>query len=623
MANSLTRVQDSGANYQYFDKRERPDVPRSSFDLSYTNVFPVDFGVLYPIYVQDTVPGDSFQIAEEILLRGYNPPVVPLMQKMRVFTHFYFCSYAQLSKDWQTVISKGRSGKYVGSAPKIVISPAQWTKFGRGSLSDFLGLNFSDYPETINANIEPAFNAFAHMAYLRIYRDYYLNPNLPDTATADPSDWFPVDDSDFRLPAAFSGDLTSVKFSGDGANGLDLTVLRYRNWFDDYFTSSRPWPQRGEESSLAFDFSPNNNLNVGIMDNGKFNQVAQIFGQGHLSNITVGDYATAGGLTAPDANSFIASWSNTATPAFRGGTSDSYKVAGNFGIRAMQLTTPLESGSASYPLIADVSNLSGSSNITLSALRELNANQRMLEKMARLDGSYSDFVFSFFGRRPASGQSFRPIYIGGTSQDVRISEIVNTAGVQASADGSVLSQQGQQTGHAGSYESSRVGTFNCTEYGIIIGLLSLMPDTMYFQGIRRDRSAMVQEDFYLPERAGLSPQAVLNQEIYNTPDDAEQNAGLFAYQDRYDEMRFRQNEIHGAVTDPTNKMLFPYTMARYFTQLPTFSRAFVEMSATNIRKDAFTTVSDPPFICMVANKVRAVRPLPYKAKLAELFDTRG
>lgn len=609
MASPVQRVQDSGSNYKFFEKSLNPRISRSVFDLSYINNFTAEVGKIYPVYVQDTLPNSDYRLEIEALLRAVNPPVVPILSRFRIFFHFFYSRYAELSKDFQFVVTKGRSGNYSGTLPSVKITKAAWAagKYTRSSLADMLGLQFGTYPDALTADVDAPYNAMPFMQYLRIYRDYYLNQN---TEARDNSPWFPVDDDDFRLPKGFgSGDITAVKFNSDSTETLDLTELRYRWWTDDYFTSARPWPQRGEEDTLNFSVF---NLPVGVSvnDSDGSPSFAQLF---------------YGAVNAPSgASSAVSALSNMRNPgaAFFDSTQ---LTAFPFTYSPLLAKIPDGSqiGAGTLSSLGLVANGSAASTINLSALRELNANQRMLEKMARTDGSYGEFCKTFFGEVPKSAHSNRPTYIGGSYQALKISEVVNVAGIQSTAGGDIQSVQGQQTGHAMSYNSGFIGNFHSDDYGIIMGLMCIVPDTLYSQGIRRERSIRVQEELYLPERAGLSPQAVLNQELFYSLTDDETNKDLFAYQDRQDEWRFRANEVHGKVADSTNKSFYPYTVARQFTAAPAWNVTFLQMSADNIRKDWLTSVTEVPFIVQIANKVRGVLPLPYKAQPAELFNTDG
>lgn len=251
-------------------------------------------------------------------------------------------------------------------------------------------------------------------------------------------------------------------------------------------------------------------------------------------------------------------------------------------------------------MVADMSQISA---VTLDQLRELVVAQRLMEKMARTDGSYGQFIKTFFDETPQSAYDFRPRYVGGN-----YAPIVTTEVLQSSESGTT--PQGHMSGHGISSGDGYIGHLHSDDYGLCMTIASIMPDSMYCQGIERDWTRKTQEEFYLPERSGLGPQAITVKELYYSASNPDL---LFSYQDRFDEYRYRQNIISGKVSDPNNLTFFPYTQARVFSSEPTLSQSFVT-TENNVRHDSFYAGSlEVPFVMQVASKIRAVRPLPYKA----------
>lgn len=619
-------IQDSGSNYQFFKKTIFEKVPRSLFDLSYLNTFTAQIGALIPFWTQHTVPNEDYEINVEALVRCINPPVVPLMSRLRVFFHVYWIDYESLWKGWQFFMTKGRDGNYVNSLPQMVYlntdTMARANFFGYGSLADYLGLPVAQWQGVVkledNSYYHTSFSALPFMMYQRVYRDYYMNQNLytkPDLQ----SRWFPIYDGDFRLPVdslykeGLSVYPNPVRFDGyiNSSDTYDVETvglgsLRYRNYTEDYFTSALPWPQRGTAPQIDFSGSVDvSKIPVGITDNGQFVPLSIVLSKG---NTQPGKYSN---IVDTSINTLQNTFATNMSDAQIGG------IVTPGGVSMISTT----SGINTYDFTASGSGtISLAAGLTLGALRELNSIQRIMEKMARTQGSYGDFCTTFFGEKPRSAHDHTPIYVGGCYQPIKISEVLQVGGTQS--DGSTATTvQGTQTGYAFSYGDGYIGKFHVDDYGMFMGIMSIMPDSMYFQGIHRDNSRILQEDFYIPERAGLSPRAILNQEIYFDPKDKEQNNDMFAYQDIWDEMRFRSNEIHGQIANPDNLSFFPLTQARYFKSLPTYSLSFMTTEGSNLRTDWLSAPNEIPFAVQVANKIRAVRPLPYRAEPAELFKT--
>lgn len=62
---------------------------RSLFDLSYSKKFSADMGLLYPVQCDEVVPGDLWNMSNEIVIR-FQPMVAPLYMKL-LFIVILFC----------------------------------------------------------------------------------------------------------------------------------------------------------------------------------------------------------------------------------------------------------------------------------------------------------------------------------------------------------------------------------------------------------------------------------------------------------------------------------------------------------------------------------------------------
>ena len=62
---------------------------RNTFDLSFDNKLTLDMGNLYPVLVQETLPGDNFHITPEMLIR-FAPMTFPIMHRIDATIHFFY-----------------------------------------------------------------------------------------------------------------------------------------------------------------------------------------------------------------------------------------------------------------------------------------------------------------------------------------------------------------------------------------------------------------------------------------------------------------------------------------------------------------------------------------------------
>lgn len=194
----------------------------NTFDLSHDRKFSATIGELTPILVQETVPGDKFNINSSQMLR-FAPMVAPIMHKASVYTHFFFVPNRILWNNWEDFISGGEDGYANPTFPYLEPLSGQQYQVKEGMLADYLGLPNGEYG-TVSGQGPTKVNALPFAAYGKIYNDYYRDQNLVQE----------VQD-------------TVV----DGFNLInDLNVLQKRAWQHDYFTSALPWTQKGPEATI-------------------------------------------------------------------------------------------------------------------------------------------------------------------------------------------------------------------------------------------------------------------------------------------------------------------------------------------------------------------------------------
>jgi hypothetical protein len=188
---------------------------------------------------------------------------------------------------------------------------------------------------------------------------------------------------------------------------------------------------------------------------------------------------------------------------------------------------------------------------------------------------------------------------------------------QTSADTEIsggVSVQGNLAGKGTLYGKTAGFKKYFEEHGILMGILSIIPRTSYSQGIPRYWSAMDKTDFYFPEFAHLSEQAVLNQEVYYDPTESNKSdeslnpTGVFGYQGRFTEYRYIPSSVHGELKNSLQYWHF----GRLFPSLPRLNAQFVE---ANTRANVFAIEdiangNDDPFVAQLHLDVKAVRPMP-------------
>ena len=330
---------------------------------------------------------------------------------------------------------------------------------------------------------------------------------------------------------------------------LTSETLKTRNWEKDYFTSSLPWQQRGTAPALP------------------------------ISGITHAVFSPA---------SFSSSTSSYAV-----------QLSGSPGNYAFFTGNSVAAANAKAALDSNIVDLSSASTFNVADLRLAFQIQKWMERNARAGARYTESLRAHFGVSPRDDRLQRPEYIGGSKTPVIVSEVLQTS----STDGT--SPQGNMAGHGISVSSTFCGKYRATEHGLIMGILSIMPRTMYQQGMDRQFLRRSRYDFYYPEFANLSEQAILNCEIYATATEAT-NKSIFGYQGRYDEMRTKRNMVCGQMRDT-----FDYWhLGRIFSTAPALNSTFLLCVPD---KRIFAAPSEPGFIVQFANLIKAWRPMPIQS----------
>lgn len=197
----------------HFSQVPRADIPRSSFDRSHGYKTTFDGGYLVPVFVDEALPGDTFNLS----MTGFGrlaTPIHPFMDNLYIDSFFFFVPNRLLWANWQRFNGEqpnpGDSTDFL--VPQMV-SPAGG--YVVGSLSDYFGI-----PTQVAGLTH---SALWHRAYNLIWNEWFRDENLQARVLT------PMDDGP-DTPANF--------------------VLKKRGKRHDYFTSSLPWPQKGPAIAL-------------------------------------------------------------------------------------------------------------------------------------------------------------------------------------------------------------------------------------------------------------------------------------------------------------------------------------------------------------------------------------
>ncbi len=266
----------------------------------------------------------------------------------------------------------------------------------------------------------------------------------------------------------------------------------------------------------------------------------------------------------------------------------------------MRSGDPISHSLLKQALNRNVINFENATTFDLEDFRWTAVIQQTMERAMRGGVRYTEWLRSMYGVSPRDERLNRPEYIGGSKTPVIISEVLQTS--ETTTD----SPQGNLSGHGISYSNGRNGRYRVTEFGMIIGIISILPRALYHQGVNRQWLRKTPYDFFNPLFVNLGEQEIKQVELYASADE-EENDKIFGFQGMYNELRYMPSHVTANLRPGQD--LEHYTLVRDFNSAPGLNEAFIQCKPSK-RIFAVQTSEDPSFIVRMRHLVSAVRPLP-------------
>lgn len=538
----------------HFAELPKLDIERSMFDRSSSHKTSFNVGQLIPFYIDEVLPGDTFNVMTSCVVR-LQTPLTPIMDNIYMDTYYFFVPNRIVWDHWKEFCGESNAveswtpdAEY--TIPQIVPPDNGWNS---GTLADYFGL-----PVGVSNENGIGISHLPFRAYALICAEWFRDQNLQDS------------------PYVYKGDAAQVGTNGTSQitdiqlGGTPFIVNKYH----DYFTSCLPSPQKGPD--------------VGLFGN-RINQDSEY--SNYVPVITRVEKSFTGhdlpGVTAVGA-------SNTSRYIDWSGDSDPYNIEWT----ASAIDRHLKFNN----LWADVGQL----DLSINQLRLAFQLQKFYERNARAGTRYREILKSHFGITSSDARMQIPEYLGGHRFPLSIHQVANTSQNVNDGDSSFLGDLGAMS-NTSDINEDFVKSFE--EHGYVIGVCCVRYDHSYVQGYERFWRRNRLTDFYFPVFANIGEQPVYKSEIY--VDSLTKSDDVFGYQEAWADYRYKPNRVSGEMRPGIDNSLATWHLSDFYESTPSLSASWIREDVNNV--DRVLSVSHD-----VANQVFAdfyvrniaTRPMP-------------
>lgn len=557
-----------------FAQAPQVDIQRSTFDRSSGHKTTFNAGKLVPIYVDEVLPGDTFEMKTSAIIRG-STPIFPVMDNANLDIYFFFVPNRLVWDHWKEFNGENTTSKWEQTveysipqmAPPLSAgsNPAGWEK---GTLADYMGIPTQVGPGTSQTNPEYTVNHLPFRAYCLIWKEWFRDQNLQDPVLIDTGDsqtngrhLIPeTEPVEYQIQAALKG-----------ANLLPV------NKYFDYFTGALPEPQKGPDVLL-----PLGSLAPVITSN-ETNTIT--------SNAAMIFSAPQTGATGSNHILFVQKGTGGAS------SKQGRLVAGNQDASGGDITQIVPQN-----LVADLGNATAA---TINELRLAFQLQKLYERDARGGTRYIEIIKSHFGVTSPDARLQRPEYLGGERIPINIDQVIQTSGTAEGTTPQGNTGAYSLTGNQGSYFKH-----SFVEHGYVLGLACVRTEHTYQQGLEKIWNRKNRFDFYWPALANIGEQAILNKEIYLQASKAT-NEEAFGYQEAWAEYRYKPSRVSSAFRSNVTGSLDAWHYADYYEELPKLSAEWIQETYKNVdRTLAVQSTLEDQYIADFWFKCKCTRPMP-------------
>lgn len=553
----------------HFAQIPQANIKRSKMDRNFSLKTSFNAGDVVPIFVDEVLPGDTFQIKTNFVVRMM-PLVTAPMDSLFFDTYYFFVPNRLVWKHWKEFMGENTESAWYPETEYSVPQLNSGEGFEIGSIADYMG-----FPVGVpNLSV----SALPFRAYSLIMNEWFRDENLVDPLET------PMDDAQQTYTK-----LSSAYNPQQFANGGKPFVAAKAH---DYFTSCLPSPQKGPDVSLGL-VSGTGRVFTSDIDhdnNGSFEGIHYGLYNGGTTTFTLSSGAGVTQALKAKSTTSVSSLASKGPEVF----TQSGRInasSDNTGASVMLYPTNL------------YSQLDSLDAVSINQLRQAIAIQHLLEIDARAGSRYTEIIHGHFGVTSPDSRLQRPEYLGGNRVPININQVVQMSG---STD---TSPQGHVAGQSLTSDSHGDFISSFTEHGWIIGVAVCRYSHTYQQGIERMFSRKNRYDYFWPAFANLGEMAVLNKEIFAQGNDVDDE--VFGYQEAFGDYRYKPSRVTGEMRSNHSNTLDSWHFADDYDTLPTLSAGWIQEDKNNIdRALAVSSAVSNQFFADFYIQNECTRPMP-------------
>ena len=193
-----------------FAQVPKATIGRTRFNRSHGHKTTIDADYIYPVYVDEVLPGDTLSLRGNYFAR-LATPIYPIMDNLHLDVFYFAIPMRILWTNWNKFLgAQDNPGDSIDFTIPTMAAPAS-TGYAQLTLADYFGL-------------PPGIPDFTHSAmffraYAECWNEWFRDENLQDSITVS---------------------------KADGPDSTTNTALQKRGKRHDYFTSCLPWPQKSD-----------------------------------------------------------------------------------------------------------------------------------------------------------------------------------------------------------------------------------------------------------------------------------------------------------------------------------------------------------------------------------------